>query len=112
MSTGKAAMTMAERHAWRDRNVAELASNEHFTALGVGDGAYFVHHKGLNCLIKLRGCPSPAMLTRIAPLSWWDKHFTIGRSAKFDRLEALDFLFRLCRKAGPYLDWPHDGATP
>lgn len=103
MSNGKVAMSMAERHAWRDRNVEKLASNEHFTALGVLDGSYFVRHQSTGATVKLRGIPNKFMLAQIAPLSWWDAHFAVGRRVEFDRLEALDFLFRACGKAGPYV---------
>lgn len=91
-----------------DQRIRELSMNPHFQALGFGrrdNGVYLLMTKRPRKILTLKHHQfSVARLLTLAPMEWWTTHFPTKRNAthSFDKLRAVDFLFRACERAGEF----------
>jgi hypothetical protein len=80
-------------------------NNGFFEIVGYGEGfkKYILLRRPSRLLAKSANQMSVNVLLQMAPLAWWKENFPPrSRGHKFDRLRALDFVFRVAERVGNF----------
>jgi hypothetical protein len=87
-----------------DKRISDLTINEHFQVLGYGRDHYFLINRRTRSIMKKRAASfRMPVFVELAPVDWWAAHFPARKSDKpFDKLEALDFIFRAANRVGEF----------
>jgi putative DNA primase/helicase len=80
-----------------------VRANMFFSMLGYDHERYFIfNHKKRQIVIYTKGDFSDGGLIELAPLLWWESHFSGGAKGGIDKRSAMDVLVRLAHQRGIY----------